>query len=157
MKVLVVIVTFNAMNWIEKCLGSIKKSTIPLSSIVVDNNSTDNTVEFIKKEFPEVKLITEEMKETSIDMSGKVLIADPLDGTTCFTRGNTGKYDGFCVILGFCENAKPIIGVVYDPLNERLYYAEKGNGAFLEEKGTKTKLKVSTQKNLNNLYFVLRS
>ncbi|MXO06016.1 glycosyltransferase family 2 protein [Flavobacterium sp. HBTb2-11-1] len=52
----VVIVTFNGMKWIEKCLASLMDSTIPLSIIVVDNNSTDDTVSFIKNNFNNVLL-----------------------------------------------------------------------------------------------------
>ena len=109
-----------------------------------------------KELLPDVKLITEEMDVKLTQMSGMVLIADPLDGTTCFVNGNTGKYDDFCVILGLCENAKPIIGVVYDHLNDRLYYAQKGEGAFLEEKGEKIKLKVSEQTSLKKSILLLR-
>ncbi len=56
-RILVIIVTFNAMRWIDNCLGSIPKSTIPLSSIIIDNNSQDGTVDYIKHNFPEVKII----------------------------------------------------------------------------------------------------
>ncbi len=52
-KVFVVIVTYNTgVDWIEKCLGSLQKSTIPLKTIVIDNASTDETLSIIKeKEF----------------------------------------------------------------------------------------------------------
>jgi len=56
-KVIVIIVTFNAMYWIDKCLRSLINSIIPLSSIVIDNNSQDATVEHIKKNYPDVKVI----------------------------------------------------------------------------------------------------
>lgn len=52
----VVIVTFNGMKWIEKCLASLMNSAIPLSIIVIDNNSTDDTVSFIKNNFKNVLL-----------------------------------------------------------------------------------------------------
>lgn len=56
MIVFAVIVTYNAMrrNWIHNCLMSIKNSTIPIKTIVVDNGSVDNTEDFIIKEFPDV-------------------------------------------------------------------------------------------------------
>jgi len=59
-KVYVVIVTYNGYKWIDKCLSSLLKSTIDLHIIVVDNLSTDKTVEFIKNEFPNVDLILQE-------------------------------------------------------------------------------------------------
>ncbi|KAF2513553.1 glycosyltransferase family 2 protein [Flavobacterium foetidum] len=56
-KVGVVIVTFNGMKWIEACLASLINSTIPLSIIVVDNNSTDDTVSFVKNNFKDIILL----------------------------------------------------------------------------------------------------
>ncbi|MNK66765.1 N-acetylglucosaminyl-diphospho-decaprenol L-rhamnosyltransferase [compost metagenome] len=56
MKVFVIIVTYNGMKWIEECLKSISESSIPLSIIVVDNNSSDETTAFIKNNFPDVVL-----------------------------------------------------------------------------------------------------
>ncbi|GAA3571925.1 glycosyltransferase family 2 protein [Snuella lapsa] len=49
----VIIVTYNGMKWIHKCLASCKAYDI----IVVDNNSTDGTVRFIQENYPLVKLI----------------------------------------------------------------------------------------------------
>ncbi|MDR7208960.1 glycosyltransferase family 2 protein [Flavobacterium piscis] len=51
MKIFVVIVTYNAMNWIEKCLYSILNSSTPLEIIVIDNGSSDGTSEFIEANF----------------------------------------------------------------------------------------------------------
>lgn len=48
----VIVVTYNGIKWIDKCLGSIYQSTIPVTTIVIDNNSSDNTVEYIKANFP---------------------------------------------------------------------------------------------------------
>ena len=54
MKVFTVIVTYNGMNWIDQCL----KSVITQSEVVVvDNNSSDLTVNFIKQNYPSVKLL----------------------------------------------------------------------------------------------------
>ena len=52
----VIIVTYNGEKWIEKCLSSVYKSTIPLTTIVIDNKSSDNTVQYIKTNFPMVIL-----------------------------------------------------------------------------------------------------
>lgn len=54
MKVYVIIVTFNGSKWIVKCLNSLRHSTIPLHVIVVDNNSSDDTLDIIKAKYPEV-------------------------------------------------------------------------------------------------------
>lgn len=55
-KVFVIIVTYNGSKWIEKCINSLLHSTYPIDIVVVDNCSTDNSVELLKQ-FPEVHLI----------------------------------------------------------------------------------------------------
>lgn len=56
-KVLVIIVTYNAMKWIDRCLGSLFSSSYPNDVFVVDNGSSDGTQEHIKDNFPEVYFI----------------------------------------------------------------------------------------------------
>jgi GT2 family glycosyltransferase len=56
-KVYAIIVTYNGSEWINKCLGSLRESSYPVGCVVIDNNSTDNTVEIILQDFPEVHLI----------------------------------------------------------------------------------------------------
>lgn len=53
----VIIVTYNAMPWAERCFTSLRKSSVPVRTIVVDNGSTDGTQDFIKTNFPEVEFI----------------------------------------------------------------------------------------------------
>jgi GT2 family glycosyltransferase len=57
MTVFVIIVTFNAMNWIEKCLKGLQYSSVKLTTYVIDNNSTDETITFIKNNFQEVRIV----------------------------------------------------------------------------------------------------
>lgn len=57
MNVSLIIVTYNAMKWAEKCFSSLRKSSVPAYTIVVDNGSTDGTQDFIRTNFPEVELI----------------------------------------------------------------------------------------------------
>nr|WP_315030729.1 glycosyltransferase family 2 protein [uncultured Chryseobacterium sp.] len=53
----VIIVTYNAMKWAEKCFTSLRHSSIPVTCIVIDNGSNDGTQEYIKTNFPEVDFI----------------------------------------------------------------------------------------------------
>ena len=53
----VVIVTHNAEQWLPFCLGSLRKSKHPVSVVVVDNASSDRTVQVIREQYPEVQLI----------------------------------------------------------------------------------------------------
>ena len=56
-KIHCIIATYNAENWIEKCLNSVIGSSLKMTVLVIDNNSTDGTVAIIKSNYPEVKLI----------------------------------------------------------------------------------------------------
>jgi len=55
-KITVVIVTFNGENWIEKNINSILTSDYPISILVIDNKSTDNTLAILSQ-FPAVEII----------------------------------------------------------------------------------------------------
>lgn len=52
--VLVIIVTYNAMKWIDKCLLSLSNSTVKCDSYIVDNGSADGTQVYIKEHYPNV-------------------------------------------------------------------------------------------------------
>ena len=54
MKILVIIVTYNAMQWAERCFNSLMRSTIRSDVFVVDNGSTDGTQAYIREYYPEV-------------------------------------------------------------------------------------------------------
>lgn len=60
-KVYIVIVTYNAMQWIDSCLQSLRQSTIPVKTIVVDNCSNDETVAHVSSEYTEVFLIPQKV------------------------------------------------------------------------------------------------
>ena len=51
-----VIVTYNAMPWVDRCLESALNGTKSAEIVVVDNVSKDNTVEYIKANYPQVHL-----------------------------------------------------------------------------------------------------
>ncbi|WP_281322654.1 glycosyltransferase family 2 protein [Flavobacterium aestivum] len=55
-KVFVVIVTYNGMKWIDECLSSVLNSSIPVSVVVIDNNSSDETITFVKDKFSEITI-----------------------------------------------------------------------------------------------------
>jgi len=59
-KVYLVIVTYNAMKWVDKCFSSLRKSEIKCYPVVVDNCSKDETVAYIREHYPEVHLIVNE-------------------------------------------------------------------------------------------------
>jgi myo-inositol-1(or 4)-monophosphatase len=57
-------------------------------------------------------------------------IVDPLDGTTNYAHG----YPVFCVSIGLEHKGEMIIGVVYDPMRDEMFTAERGAGAALNNR-----------------------
>ena len=57
MKVLVIIVSYNFEPWLERCLGSLRHSFYPVDTVVIDNGSTDQTIQRIRKDYPETRLL----------------------------------------------------------------------------------------------------
>lgn len=56
-RVAVVIVTYNGAKWVDRCFSSLRQSTIPLDTIVIDNGSTDDTLSRIETGYPEVRIV----------------------------------------------------------------------------------------------------
>ena len=56
-KVFAIVVSYKGQRWYERCFSSLRESSIPVQTIVIDNASNDGTVEFIKTHFPEIILI----------------------------------------------------------------------------------------------------
>ena len=59
-KVYTILVTYNAMPWIERCIGSLQASSMPTKVIVVDNHSADATMDFIRSHYPDIILLPQE-------------------------------------------------------------------------------------------------
>lgn len=55
-KLLTIIVTYNAMRWVDRCLGSVKSSSVPSDIFIVDNGSTDGTADYIAEHYPDAML-----------------------------------------------------------------------------------------------------
>lgn len=69
-------------------------------------------------------------------------IVDPLDGTTNFLHG----IPQFAVSIGLERSGVLVAGVVYNPATDELYVAERGTGAFLNDR----RLRVAARKNLSD-------
>lgn len=54
MKIFAVVVTYNGMRWIDRCLQSLQQSTMHVDIIVIDNHSTDGSSEYIPQHYPDV-------------------------------------------------------------------------------------------------------
>jgi len=56
-KILVIIVTYNALKWIKKGLKSVEKSTLPADVLLIDNGSTDGTLPLVRTDWPGTRII----------------------------------------------------------------------------------------------------
>ena len=86
-------------------------------------------IDAIKAEFPDHFVLSEEAGEIITDSDIKWII-DPIDGTINFANG----IPICCVSIGVEKAGEMIMGAVYAPILNELYVAEKGLGAFLNDK-----------------------
>ncbi len=56
-KVLVIVVTYNALKWVKKCLKSVEKSSLPADVLLIDNGSTDGTLSLVRTDFPGTRIL----------------------------------------------------------------------------------------------------
>lgn len=83
----------------------------------------------LQKAFPNFTIVGEESTK-EITYPTNAIYIDPIDGTTNFIHGLP-----FCAIsVGIWKDGKPLAGVVYNPLLEECFSAERGKGAFLNGK-----------------------
>ena len=95
-------------------------------------------------------ILSEESKNKINKNNDKFWIVDPLDGTLDFIQ-KTGE---FSIMVGLVEAGNPILGAVYQPSEDKMYYAQFGKGAYLKEGGKIKKLQVSEIKNLSKCRIV---
>lgn len=106
----------------------------------VDKKSETAIIEVIQDEYPNHFILSEEVGEISTDSNFKWII-DPIDGTVNFANG----IPICCVSIGVEMDGKMLMGAVLNPFMNELFFAEKGKGAFLNNK----KLSVSENKNVH--------
>ena len=93
-----------------------------------DLASEEKIVPMIRKAFPSHSIVSEESPDLQTAASAEFQwFVDPLDGTTNFAHG----FPEFAVSIGLAHMGKVILGVVYNPVHEELFYARVGHGAFL--------------------------
>ncbi len=97
--------------------------------------------EGLLQSFPDHGILTEEDGVSGNQGSGWIWVIDPLDGTKAYTKGIAG----FSILVGLLKNGCPHLGIIIDPLENRIYEALRGRGATLAEKGRKSALRVSTR------------
>ncbi|MBT3940950.1 inositol monophosphatase [Candidatus Woesearchaeota archaeon] len=94
---------------------------------IADEESEQVIIKTIKEKFPDHSINGEETGRTGD--SDIVWHVDPLDGTSNFKN----KIPFSTVSIGVEKAGKFILGVIYNPFTDELFYAELGNGAYLNE------------------------
>ena len=106
-----------------------------------DRAAEEVVVTRLKARFPNHSIVAEE--GSGVDRGSEYLWhVDPLDGTTNFAHG----LPVFAVSIGLEKNGESVAGVVYNPIYNELFAAERGAGAYLNNK----RIQVSTVDELEN-------
>ena len=95
----------------------------------MDKNAERLIIRNIRCAFPDHAILSEESEPKNKESPFKWII-DPIDGTTNFIH----SFPFFCVSIALEEAGEVMLGVVYDPLREELFLAERGSGAYLNRK-----------------------
>ena len=97
-----------------------------------DRESNDLIVQKLSEEFPDDGILAEESKDTERRLEKeRVWLIDPMDGTKNFVQ----RDGDFAVQIGLAVNGESVLGAVYQPVRDLLYYATKGGGAWIEGPG----------------------
>ena len=87
----------------------------------------------LSKKYPSIKFLAEEGDDFGkVDLSGEVFIIDPIDGTSNFIN----KLKASAISVAYAVDAETVVGVVYNPYNNDLFYAIKDYGAYYNGKKT---------------------
>ncbi len=105
-----------------------------------DLRSEKIIIEELGKARPDFNFLTEESGYIEGNDKNHCWIVDPLDGTANFLHG----VPYFAVVIALEFKKEIIASLIYSPITEDLFYAEKGKGAFLNQK----RIRVSNRKNL---------
>lgn len=111
----------------------------------VDQKAENVIIEVIKSDFPEHFILSEEVGELSTSSNYKWVI-DPIDGTVNFAH----SIPICCISIGLEKDGLLMMGAVFNPFMNELFFAEKGKGATLNNKP----LSVSKNSNLESACLV---
>ena len=97
-----------------------------------DRAANELIVQALRQEFPSDGLLAEESIDTERRLTKRrVWMIDPLDGT----NGFIARDGDFAVQIGLAIEGRSVLGVVYQPLPDVLYWAAEGAGAWIERAG----------------------
>lgn len=109
---------------------------------VADKRTEKILFEELSKARPKFGFLMEESGEVKGEDTNHRWVIDPLDGTSNFLHG----VPHFCISVALQRQHEIIAGVIFDPIKDEMFYAEKGSEAFLNE----TRLRVSGRRKLEH-------
>jgi myo-inositol-1(or 4)-monophosphatase len=121
-----------------------KKGTSDFVS-TADTNAEKTLVYELKKARPNFGFLLEEGGEIAGSDTSNRWIIDPLDGTTNFLHG----IPHFAISIALERDGELFAGVVYEPISDQMFIAERGQGAYLNN----NRIRVSARKNLEDAIF----
>jgi 3'(2'), 5'-bisphosphate nucleotidase len=106
-----------------------------------DRDANAAILEILQRAFPADAILSEETPDDPTRLAAsRVWIVDPLDGTRDFVQ----RTDDFAVHVGLSVDGEAVVGAVYLPVKGALYAAARGGGAWREQGGVRTPLRVSS-------------
>ena len=104
-------------------------------------------IEELKKARPNYSIISEENRIEKNKDKSNTWIIDPIDGTINFLHG----IPHFAISIALQFNNEIVSGLIFDPIKNELFYAEKNNGAFFNNQ----RIRVSKKNNINECLFAI--
>ena len=102
-------------------------------------------IEELTKSRKKFSILSEEIGEIKNSDKDNYWIIDPIDGTTNFLHG----IPHFAISIALKSNKEIVSGLIFDPIKNEMFYAEKNNGAYFNNK----RIRVSKKKNLSKCLF----
>ena len=104
-------------------------------------------IEELKKAKPNYSILSEENGIENNKDKINTWIIDPIDGTVNFLHG----IPHFAISIALKSNDEIISGLIFDPIKNEMFYAEKNNGAYFNNH----RIRVSKKNDINNCLFVV--
>ena len=111
-----------------------------------DKRTEKILIDELQKAHPEYGIITEETGIINKSNTKYRWIIDPIDGTSNFLNG----IPQFAISIGFEEDGEIKCGVIFNPILNEMFCAEKGNGAYLNN----SRIRVSNKKKIKDALLV---
>ena len=128
---------------VENLQVSVKGPTDFVSN--ADINAERIIIEELSKLKKNYSILSEETGFVKNKDEKNIWIIDPIDGTSNFLHG----IPHFAISIALQSNDEIICGFIFDPIKNEMFYAEKNNGSFLNNK----RIRVSKKKDLNSCLF----